>query len=348
MNNTITVDAKKLESLCVGVLLKAGVSAKLAKEVVHSLTATSLRGVDSHGIRLIPHYVEVVRLGRVNKKPAMKFKKTGGSTGNVDADHGFGINAGLLAMRKAIAMAKKSGIAAVSVGKSTHFSAAGIYALEAANHDMVGLAFTHSDALIVPHGGTAPVVGTNPIAFAVPCAGESPVILDMATSQISWNKLLMHRDEKKQLQSQWAVDREGVETFDPFSAIGLLPMGGYKGYGLALMVEIFSSLLTGMPFGADISKMFPATSSRRNLGHFFIAIDIKKFQPVKKFKERLKREIDRIRAQKPARGTSAVLVPGDPEKKMFEERSEQGIPLPTALYEKFIALAKEYKVPHTL
>ncbi|MEK7498868.1 MAG: Ldh family oxidoreductase, partial [Patescibacteria group bacterium] len=251
------IKAELLREFTTALFKKTGITNTVAQDVTDALIQTSLRGVDSHGVRLVPHYIRAIKLGRINPRPKISFQKTAGATGIVDADNGHGIYAGLFAMRKAISLAKKQGISAVTVTHSTHFGAAGIYALEAADNDMIGLSFTHSDALVVPHGGTNPVLGTNPIAFAAPCTGEEPVCLDMATSQISWNKLLMHRASREVLPHGVAVDANGMETQDPMTANALLPLGGYKGYGLALMVDVFSGLLAGMPFGLGVSRMFP-------------------------------------------------------------------------------------------
>jgi len=316
----------------------------IARDVTDALVQTSLRGVDSHGVRLVPHYIRAIKIGRINPRPKISFTKTAGATGVVDANNGHGIYAGLFAMRKAISLAKKHGVGAVTVTHSTHFGAAGIYALEAAHNNMIGLSFTHSDALVVPYGGTNPVLGTNPIAFAVPCAGEKPVCLDMATSQISWNKLLMHRAFHEPLPYGVAVDANGIETQDSMVANALLPLGGYKGYGLAFMVEVFSSLLTGMPFGSGISHMFPLDKKKRNLGHFMIAINIASFQSVTTFRRRLKQEIEKIRRQKPVLGIDQVLVAGDPEKKMYAKRIKEGIPFTQEQCNEFEMVAKELNI----
>lgn len=342
MKTNKNIKAQSLRRFIFALFKKAGMSGVVAQDVTDALIQTSLRGIDSHGVRLVSHYIRAIELGRINPRPKIGFTKTAGATGVVNADNGHGIYAGLFAMRKAVLLAKKQGIGAVTVANSTHFGAAGIYALEAANSDMIGLSFTHSDALVVPFGGTKPVLGTNPIAFAAPCAGEGPVCLDMATSQISWNKLLMHRISGDVLPSGVAVDVNGVETNNAMNASALLPLGGYKGYGLAFMVDVFSGLLTGMPFGLDISHMFPLDKKKRNLGHFMIAINIAAFQPVLVFKRRLKREIERLRKQSPVLETKEVLVAGDPEKKIYKKRVKEGIPLTEEQRREFEMIAKEF------
>ena len=344
MKSEKKIKAQSLQRFVSALFKRVGMTNTIAQDVTDALIQTSLRGVDSHGVRLVPHYVRAIKLGRINPRPSISFKKTAGATGVVNTDNGHGIYAGLFAMRKAILLAKKQGIGAVTVTKSTHFGAAGIYALEAADNDMIGLSFTHSDALVVPYGGINPVLGTNPIAFAAPCAGEEPVCLDMATSQISWNKLLMHRAYHEVLPHGVAVNVKGMETQDPMTANALLPLGGYKGYGLALMVDIFSGLLAGMPFGLGVSHMFLVDKKKRNLGHFMVAINIAAFQPVSTFKRRLKQEIEKIRREKPVLGINGVLVAGDPEKLMYTKRLKEGIPLTEEQCKEFEAIAKEFAV----
>ncbi len=340
--------AKEIRVFLNGLFEAAGVPKKTYRPVVDGLILTSLRGVDSHGIRLALHYVRSVAAGRINKNPKISFQKTARATAMMNADHAYGIVAGMEAMRKAMELGRQNGIGMVAVKNSTHFGAAALYSLAAAEKNMIGLSFTHTDSVVVPHGGRASFLGTNPICFAAPCEGEEPFCLDMATTVISWNKLVMHRTVNKKISPFWAVDKNGEMTTDPKRAVALLPIGGYKGYGLGLMVEILCSILTGMPFGPQIEKMFPANSHRRNLGQVFIAIDIKKFQPVAVFKKRLRQMMNILRKQPVARGFARVMVPGDPEKAAFQERTKHGIPIPDDILGEFRALAKKIGAPRNL
>jgi len=308
---------------------KAGISKADSASLVEGLLETSLRGVDSHGVRLMPHYVRAVESGRVDAAARPSFKRTGRSAGVIDARHGFGIPAGLLAMDKAMAMAKATGVGAVAVKNSSHFGAAAIYALHAARNNMIGFACTHSDALVFPHGGSKVFLGTNPVCFAAPCAGGDPFVLDMATSCISWNKLRQHRTANRKLETGLAGDKRGKTCRDPHEAVGLLPAAGYKGYGLALVVEILCSTLTGMPAGPKISRMFPLDGRRRQLGHFFVAIDIARFTDLRGFRNRLALLLKSLRSVRPAPGGGKVMVAGDPEWRAFAHRTRSGVPIPT-------------------
>ena len=321
-----------------------GVQGKIYKLVVDSLVETSLRGVDSHGVRLIPHYANAAIIGRINKNPKFSFKKTGLSTGVLDANHGYGIAAGISAMEQALKLAKKCGIGAVAAKNSSHFGAAAIYSLLAAKKNMIGLTFTHADSLVFPYAANKPFLGTNPICFAAPCKGEEPFCLDIATTPISWNKLLIYKKDQKKLQKGWAANKYGKETIDPNIAVGLMPIAFYKGYGLSLMIEIFSSLLTGMSFGPHINPMYPLNKKKRFLGHFFIAIDIAKFEDVSVFKGRLRQMMNELRSLSPASGFDKVRVPGDPEKESYAIRSKAGIPISEYDLDNFIRILDELKI----
>lgn len=335
------IDKKKIEKILIRLFEKIQVRKEIFTPIIKGLIQTSLRGVDSHGIRLIPHYIQAALLGRINIKPKFKFKKTSATTMIMDADHTFGITAGTTAMRKAIVIGKKNGVGIVVVKNSSHFGAAGIYGLAAAQKNMIGIAMTHVEDLVVPYGGTKPFLGTNAFCFSAPMEGEDPLILDMATTAISFNKLRMYQREGKPLEAGWAVDKSGKLTTDPNTAFALTHFGGYKGYGIALMVEILCSLLSGMPYGPNITHMFPLSPEKRNLSHFFMAIDIKKFQPVLQFKHRLKEIASQIRNQHPADGFVKVMLSGDPEKLIYKERLKHGIPLSKEIIEDFKKVASQ-------
>lgn len=326
---TTEVQASDLRRFLALLCNKAGIRKTDSACLVEGLLETSLRGVDSHGVRLMPHYVRAVESGRVDAAAKPSFTRTGRSAGVVDARHGFGIPAGLLAMDKAMAMAKATGVGAVAVKNSSHFGAAAIYALHAARNNMIGFACTHSDALVFPHGGSKVFLGTNPVCFAAPCAGGNPFVLDMATSCISWNKLRQHRTANRKLATGLAADKRGKTCRDPHEAVGLLPAAGYKGYGLALVVEILCSTLTGMPAGPKISRMFPLDGRRRHLGHFFVAIDIARFTDLRGFRNRLALLLKSLRSVRPAPGQGKVMVAGDPEWQAFAHRTRSGVPIPT-------------------
>ena len=341
--NEILVPLKKILDFIMRVLLKAGVREDIAKDVAGSLVQTSLRGVDSHGIRLLPHYLKGVKFGRINPNPSYKFRRTSPSTALLDADHTFGHAAAMEGARRAVELAKEAGTGHVAIYNSTHFGAAACYALEIARHDMIGMSFSNTDALIKTYGGKRPFLGNNPISVAVPCKGEEPFCLDMATSVVTFNKIRQLRDEGKEAPPGIGADENGIETTDPKKITMLLPIGGYKGYDLSMVVEILSSLLTGMPYGPHIPKMFEAPmSEKRYLGHFVSAMRIDCFQDKDAFKERMSLMMDELRHEPSLVKDSPPQVAGDPEKKVAETRCKTGIPFKAAEYNTFKVVAKEH------
>lgn len=316
--------------------------ADVARHVVASLIQTSLRGVDSHGIELLPHYVRALDSGRINADPRYRFEQTGASTGRLDADHAFGHASGAAGMQHAIELARAAGIGAVTVYNSTHFGAAAYFALLAANEGLIGLSFTHADSLLLTHGGRRAFFGTNPICFAAPCASEEPFCLDMATSQVSWNKIVRRRESGAPLGEGWAFDEDAEPTTDAEAARTLAPAGSYKGFGLSMMVEILCGVLTGMPAGREITRMYAdPIEQKRLLGHFFMAVDVARFIDPDAFRSRLQAMMEEVRREPRKDEAVPVLVPGDPEKMTFVQRSAEGIPLSRTAYDKFVALARE-------
>lgn len=343
--NDIYISSKRLSECMKEILAKAGVRNDVAAHLIEGLVQTSLRGVDSHGVRLLPHYLKGLKGGRINPNPKYVFKRTSASTGTLDADHTFGHAAGMEAARKAVELAKEAGTGHIAIYNSSHFGAAAYYALEIAKHDMIGMSFTNTDALIKSYAGKERFLGNNPIAFTVPCNDEEPFCLDMATSIVTFNKIRQLREDGLKAVPGVGADKEGIETTDPSKITMLLPIGGYKGYGLSLMIEVLCSLLTGMPYGPNIPKMFEAPMSQhRTLGHFVMAIRIDCFQPVSVFKDRMSFLLKDLRRSPAIDKDNPVQVAGDPEKKYYSDRIKNGIPMAKNEYEALAAAAKEYGV----
>jgi len=310
------------------VFLKTAVREDVAEQTARGLWMTSLRGVDTHGVRLVPHYVLGVQEGRINPHPKMDFKQTSMSTGLLDADHTFGHAGGIVAMHKAIELAHNTGSGFVAVKNSSHCGAMAYFALEACKSDMIGLAFTHATSKVRTSGSSQPFFGTNPICFTAPMKSEGPFCFDSAPTRITSNRINQHREDNAVLPQGCAADGNGHETRDPHLAEQLLPIGDYKGYGWAMMVDILCGLLTGMPVGSDISKMFvDPMSQKRLLGQFYGAIRIDTFEEPNRFKQRLQDMADTIRMLPRIDPEVQVQVPGDPEKRCEQERRESGIPV---------------------
>ena len=311
---------------------------------VTSLISTSLRGTDSHGINLFPHYCRAYDSGRLNKNPDFKIEQTSGTTAVVHADHSIGHHVGAFAMQHALKLAKENGMAAVGVKHSTHFGAAAYFGLMAPPAGCVGFAFTASDSLAKTHGAKTPFLGTNPICFTAPLANETPFCLDTATTIGTWNRVMNHRRADEPLPVGIAFDPEGQPTTDPHKARSLTPIGGYKGYGLALMVDILCGALVGSVTGGDMLPMYSIPiEQKRDVGHFFMAIDLDRFRGVHAFSTELQSIVDRLRAEPPVDGGEEVMVPGDPEKRTEIERRKTGIPIHESSYAQYLQISPNYE-----
>jgi ureidoglycolate dehydrogenase (NAD+) len=342
MMSDVRVAEQEIYRFAYEALIKAGVREDIAELTAKGLWNTSLRGVDSHGIRLLVHYVHCVRGGRINPKPNFEWKQTTASTGTLDADHSFGHAAGMTAMRHAIALAQEAGTGFVSVKNSTHCGALAYFGLEAAAHDMIGLGFTHASPKVQSPNTTRPFYGTNPICVTAPMLNEAPFSFDSAITQYSFNKVRQYREDNKPLPPNIASDESGQMTLDANAAFQLLPLGIYKGFGLAMMVDMFSGLLSGMPTGDKVTLMFEnPLSEKRFLGHFFGAFRIDAFIDVDQFKRQLQADADKIRREPRLDESLPVLIPGDPEKLSEMVRRRDGVPIKASDMLRFNVLASE-------
>ena len=329
-----------------GALEAANVDPESARHVAASLIETSLRGVDSHGIRLFPHYERACRAARVNGRPQMRVVTRAPSAAVLDADHAFGHHAGSRAIEIACELASATGVGAVAVRDSTHFGAAAYFALQAARRGLLAFAFTNADALVRATNASVPLFGTNPLCFCAPMQGEEPFCLDMATSTVSWNKILTRRRDTEPLPEGWAAAEGGVPTTDATRARMLEATGGYKGYGLGMMIDVLCGVLASGPVGREILPMFTAPlDERRHISHFFLVLDVARFLPLDAFAARLRAVADDIRSL-PPRGAAGdgdrVMVPGDPEKRTFAERSARGIPAEEPTLSELLALGPSF------
>ena len=320
-------DAHDLLRFTQATLAGLGLEERNRDRAARAIWQATLRGVDSHGIRLLPHYAACVRQGRIEPEPEYALERRSDTTLVLNAGHGLGHAAAAQAMDLAVDTARTRGSGFVAVADSTHCGAMAYYAELAAEQGMVGLAFTNASPRVVPPGAAAPFLGTNPFCFSAPMSGEGPLTYDAATALLPFNKVRLYAESGRELPEGCATDACGRPTRDPDRAVHLQPFGGYKGFGVALFVETLCALFTGMPFGPDVSSMFgPDLSTRRRIGHFFGAIDVRGFGDIEHFKKRMSAMAEAIRCLPPCDGQGAV-APGDPEKAMAAERMESGIPL---------------------
>jgi LDH2 family malate/lactate/ureidoglycolate dehydrogenase len=299
-------------------LARRGLSDEHAGWVAGGLLEASLRGVDTHGVRLFPTYLNELDGGRSRARPEMRWLGEARAARVLDAGHALGLVAGRTACAEAVRLAKESGVGAVAVRNSNHFGAASVYTLEMARHGALGMSFTNSDALVAPFHGLTPLFGTNPISLAVEAEGGDLFCADFATSQVSYSKVKHYRAQGLPVDPAWTVGD------------ALLPLGagsGHKGHCLGMMVEILCALLAGMPLDHELSHLYaPPYDEPRRVAHLFLAFDLGAFREPGEFRADLGRLMGIVREQ-PAAGDEAVKVPGDPEAEAMAERFREGIPL---------------------
>jgi LDH2 family malate/lactate/ureidoglycolate dehydrogenase len=326
-------------------LVASGVAEDVAGATARGLWTASIRGVDSHGIRLLPHYLDELEGGRINPQPDFDFEQTANAVGQFDADHTYGIAAGKRAMEHAIELAEDSGVGHVSVQNSSHCGSMAFFGLMASEENMIGHATTHGTANTQSPGSTRPFFGNNPICVTAPMADERPFCFDAAMTPITFNKVKQHRDTGEPLPPGTAADEDGNKTQDPHEVSQLNYIGDYKGFGLAMVGDIFNGLLSGMPVGRNISSMFDdPLSERRELGHYFSAIRIDAFTDPQEFKHRLQELVEEVRNEPRVNDDKPVQVPGDPEKRAREKRAKKGIPVPEHDSERFDHIAEELDI----
>ena len=341
--SAVRIPLSNLKSFVVNILHAAGVPRDDGAIVADCLLTADLSGIDSHGLVRLAHYVRRLSNGSIKARPRMRFEPASAAIGRLDGDHGLGHVVAHRATTEVMALAAHAGTGAVSVGNSSHFGMAGYYVLRLAAEGYVGLCMTPTDPLLVPYGGSQPFFGTNAVCFGFPALG-APVVVDMATTTISYGKIALARVEGRSVPSSWGVDAQGRPSTDPAQVVGLHPASGPKGSGLAMAIDIFGSLLAGMPWGPHIAKMYGDLDSPRRLGHFFAAWDVRRFLPLYQFKSTLREMCDELNALAPAHGFQRVSYPGQLEGECRTARSSAGIPLAPGLYRELTELGRSFNV----
>jgi ureidoglycolate dehydrogenase (NAD+) len=340
MNKTfVKYDWQKVKKFGVTYLERLGFTPENADIILDVLLVADLRGKRSHGILRLPHYNERYLNKTINIRPKMQFKEVAGASAILDADDAAGQIAGVLAVDKAIEIAKTQGVGIVPVIRSSHNGIAGYYSDRAANQNMIGIAMSHTDANTVPFGAAEPYLGTNAIAFSAPTDGVHPLSIDFCTSKISFGKLYDAQVNGVTLPSRSAMDSNGNYTTDPDQAEYMVSAAEHKGYGLGLMVEVLCAHLTGLPFAKHITDMYKEIDKPRNLGQFYLAIDIAKFIPPAIFRKNIQRMIDDLRNLRTDVNHDQMIVHGEQSYNNQQRYKKEGIPLEEALVVELTAMA---------
>lgn len=327
--------ASELTDLGCSLLAKAGVSDDYARLVADSLVEANLRGVDSHGIQMLLPYLDQLAAGTMDPVTCGRPLSASGACMVYDGENGIGQVVANECVKHALRLALEHGVAVVTARNSNHFGAAAYWATKLTAEGCVAIVTSNASPAVPPWAGKEPRFGTNPLCMAVPGSENGAWLLDMATTTVSLGKMhaANYRGETS-LPAGWATDRDGVPTTDMKTAIAGLPtpLGGYKGTGLALMAELLSAGLSGGPMSTDVGSLRHGFVPLE-ISHAFLAIDMRRFQGLNVFGQRLERLTGVVKSTAPAIGHEEVLMAGEPENRMKAERSANGIPLPDALME---------------
>jgi L-2-hydroxycarboxylate dehydrogenase (NAD+) len=329
-------------------MIKAGVPADDAGKIAELMLEADLIGADAHGVFRLPQYVQRLKLGSTNARPAIKVNKTAPATALVDGDNGMGHLVVARAAETAVELARECGVAWVGCHMSGHAGAAGVYAALPLKAQMIGIYSAVANANHMPlAGGAEPLLGTNPLAIAIPAGEEPPLVLDIATSIVSYGTIKNHRLQNRPLQPDWMIDpKTGVAVTDPQKSAEalLLPMAGYKGAGLALMLGLLAGTLNGALFGRDCVDFNLEPDKVTNTGQFVLALDPSRFQPFDTFKAEVDRHIRSLRDSKALPGNDAVRLPGEQRAKRRADRLSNGLALPPELLVQLDKLAGELSI----
>jgi len=334
-----------VSGLIVDAMGKAGLSAEDAAKVAELMLEADLIGADAHGVFRLGQYVQRLELGSTNPRPNITVERSAPATALVHGDNGMGHLVVARAAETAIALARECGVAWVGCVMSGHAGAAGVYAALPLKADMIGLYSAVANANHMPlAGGAEPLLGTNPLAIAIPAGEEPPVVLDIATSIVSYGTIKNHRLQNKPLHDDWMVDpKTGEAVTDPHKSAEalLLPMAGYKGAGLALTLGLLAGTLNGALFGRDCVDFNAEPDRVTNTGQFVVALDPSRFQPLDKFKAEVDRHVRSLRNSKPLPGGDPVRLPGDARARRRADRLANGLPLAPELLVQLDKLAGE-------
>jgi len=337
----VVIDAAPLKAYARQMLLGAGVPESSAELVAQSLIEANLRAVDSHGVQLLNFYVEHMKMRCMDLTTKGEIVSESGGTMTYDAQNGIGQVVSDICCDHAIRLAKANGIALITVRNSNHFGAAAFWSQKIASAGLIGMSFCNATPLVPPWQGKEPRFGTNPICVALPGAPETGWLLDMATTTVAMGKIFKASfSGEPTIPAGWAFDSEGAPTIDTQAAVKGMPMplGGYKGSGLAFLVEILVAVLSGGAMSTEVGGVRIRTRPMR-CGQAFIGIDVSRYMPVEEFQARMDFLISLIKSTPSAPGYGEVLVAGEPEWRAARKRSVDGIPLARGVWEQLAKTA---------
>lgn len=335
-----------LRNYCIDLFFKVGVPRDEAFYVADSLVAANLCGVESHGVSRMPIYIERLENGLVAKQAQYTVVKERTATLMIDAENSMGAVVCAKIMQIAIEKAKKAGVALVTVKNSNHFGMASYFASMALEHSFIGFATTNAPSTMAPFGGMAPYFGTNPIACAVP-SSKVPIIMDMASSVVARGKIILAARNGQDIPLGWAITDEGEPTTNAQKALDgtVLPFAGPKGYAIAMMVDIFSGILSGGVFGTQINNLYDNVETTQQVGHFLTVIDPDCFVGRQEFICQVDEMIQQVKNAPRAKNVNEIFIPGELEYIKKKQREKDGLPLSISEVNDLIALGNRLNVP---
>ena len=334
-----------LEDLCTNLMMAENVPADEARIIGQHLVEAESFGLSSHGVSRTAIYVKRLHEGVVNPKWSYKALQEYPASIQWDACNSMGMVTGVRAMERCIEKARENGACVIAACHSNHFGMAGHYAAMAAREGMIGFCVSNAPPNIAPWGSHKAYVGTNPIAIAAPRKGE-PMLLDIAPSVVAMGKVILAAKLGKSIPEGWAITADGLPTTDPNLGMKgtVVPIGGHKGYGLSLFVDVVSGILSGAQFGPYLNNMWNDFVNPQDVGHLFVAIDISKFVGVDVFVEKIEKMAADIKALPTNPGVEEIFLPGEIEERKKKEANEKGIVLSDVVYDELLGLASTYGV----
>jgi len=324
----VYAEAGAADAFARSVLAAHGVPAADAAIIAGCLVSADLRGVDTHGLCRLPGYLDRVRRGLIDPRPQLTPKRVTPVAATLDGQNGFGFVVGTRAMQEAITIAREYGIGVVSVRRSTHFGMAASYVLQALDAGLISLVFSNASPAMPPWGARTALLGTNPFAAGAPAGKHAPFLLDMSPAVAARGKIRRAERRGEKIPLGYALDADGRPTTDPTAALGgvVLPIGGYKGSGIAMLMDILGGVISGANFGGEVGDQYKVYERPQDVGHFFLAMRPDLFVPEADYRARMDILIERVRASPTAEGVDEVLIAGEPERRHEAERRRTGIP----------------------
>lgn len=337
----------ELNQFCRNVFRSFGIAEKDAATVADNLVGAELRGIRSHGIARVKDYAERLAEKSFNAEPKIRVIQENISTIAIDGDYGLEAVSGKYAMEKCIEKAERSGVGFATVSRGRHFGFAGFYAMMALQRDMIGITLCNSDHNMNVYGGTSRVLGTNPICIAVPAAERYPLVFDAATSEAAFNRIKNAALEGSEIPKGWALDSEGNPTTNAREALvgGVVHFGGYKGSGLAIMVQVLSGILSSAFLAATKDS---EGKTKDAVGFFFGAIHIDSFLAPAVFKQGVDDLIQALKASRPDKNMEAIYMPGELEYLREEQNRTHGLKISEAIFQDLVSVQTKYNIQHNL